>query len=157
MTWKDICLDKRFQDLPFKIELNGRGQIIMSPTTNRHGYFAYRIARLLEEHLPHGKLIVECGVDTEDGTKETDAAWLSQERFHQFEDEFSCAVAPEICVEVYSPSNSPSEMNHKKSLYLKAGATEVWFCDLKGNLEFHNATGKLRQSAMAPEFPQSID
>ena len=157
MTWKDLCLDKRFEDLPFKIERNGRGQIIMSPTTNRHGYFAFRIGELMREHLPTGKVIVECGVDTEDGTKETDAAWPSAERFHKIEDEFSCSIAPEICVEVVSPSNSIAEMNHKKQLYPKAGASEVWFCDLEGNMTFHNATEKLRNSAMAPEFPLLVD
>ncbi len=32
LTWEDLCNDKRLVDLPFKIELTGRGKIIMSPT-----------------------------------------------------------------------------------------------------------------------------
>ena len=45
--------------------------------------------------------------------------------------------APEICVEVLSPSNSEPEMNEKRALYFEAGAHEVWICDLDGKMEFH--------------------
>ena len=44
MTWEYLCKDRRFQDLPYKVELNGRGQIIMSPTKNFHGFFAAKFA-----------------------------------------------------------------------------------------------------------------
>jgi len=36
-------------------------------------------------------------------------------------------IAPEICVEVISPRNSPEEMAEKRALYFAAGADEVWF------------------------------
>ncbi len=31
MEWKEVCENKQLQDLPFKIELNKWGQIVMSP------------------------------------------------------------------------------------------------------------------------------
>ncbi len=155
-TWKNLCLDPRFQDLPFKIELNGRGQIIMSPTRNFHGFFAFKIGRLLEQHLSGGEVIMECAVDTADGTKEADVAWVSKRRWAVIRDEFSSSVAPEICVEVMSGSNSREEMLHKKDLYLKAGAREYWLCHEDGRLEFFDATGHLNKSRMCPKFPAAV-
>ena len=157
MTWKELCLDRRFEDLPFKIELNGRGQIIMSPTRNFHGFFAARLVSLLEKHLPHGKIIVECAVETADGTKEADVAWLSDGRFAKVRDDFSCSIAPEICIEVMSPSNSRQELQEKRALYFQAGAEEYWLCDGNGKLEFYSATGQLERSALCPRFPGQIE
>ncbi|MEW6303117.1 MAG: Uma2 family endonuclease [Verrucomicrobiota bacterium] len=156
MTWKELCVDRRFQDLPFKVELNGRGQIITSPTRNSHGYLAFRIGELLRQHLPDGEVIVECGVETTDGTKEADVAWLTKEHFAKVRDEFSCSTAPEICVEVTSPGNSRAELLTKKSLYLGAGAREYWLCHETGRMEFFGPVGKMRRSKLAPKFPLHI-
>ncbi len=156
MTWKELCQDGRFQDLPFKIELNGQGQIIMSPTSNYHGYFAFRIGELLRKHLPKGEVIVECAVETSDGTKESDVAWASKKRWAKIADEFSCSVAPEVCVEVMSPHNRRAEMLTKKSLYLDAGAREYWLCHEDGRLEFFDVSGELPRSRVAPRFPVQI-
>jgi len=40
MSWAELCDNPKFQDLPFKIELNRAGQVIMSPTKNSYGYYA---------------------------------------------------------------------------------------------------------------------
>ena len=156
LTWKDLCLDRRFQDLPYKIELNGRGQIIMSPTRNFHGYFAYKIGRLMEKHLPDGEVIMECAVDTADGTKEADAAWVSRNRWAVIRAEYSSSIAPEICAEVMSRSNTRQEMMQKKDLYLGAGAREYWLCHEDGKLEFFDSSGPLQRSKMCPKFPKVI-
>lgn len=156
MTWKELCLDERFRDLPFKIELNGRGQIIMSPTSNYHGYFAFKIGELLRKHLPKGEVIVECAVETSDGVKEADVAWASRKRWAIIADEFSSSIAPEICVEVISSTNSRKEMLAKKNLYLAAGALEYWLCHKDGRIEFHDATGQIERSSKAPGFPNRI-
>lgn len=34
MKWQEVCEDKALQDLPYKIELNRWGQIVMSPAKN---------------------------------------------------------------------------------------------------------------------------
>jgi hypothetical protein len=44
--------------------------------------------------------------------------------------------APEICVEIVSPSNSRSEITEKRALYFDAGAAEVWVCALYGSISF---------------------
>jgi Uma2 family endonuclease len=156
MTWQQLCEDKRFANLPFKIELSRTGKIIMSPTRNRHGYFQGQIAILLKQHLPHGETIVECAVDTPEGTIVADATWASAERFKIIENEFSCSIAPEICVEVWSPSDTREELAMKRQLYLSKGAVEVWFCDDQGQLAFYNAQGELAESRICPGFPKKI-
>ncbi len=66
--------------------------------------------------------------------------------------------APEICVEVLSPSNTPDEIAEKMALYFEAGAQEVWICE-NGTLQFHfPTTPKIRPSSgMCPTFPLQID
>ena len=157
MTWAELCEDKRLQDLPFKIELDRFGKIIMSPTRNIHGYFASEIARLLMEFMKRGKTLVECAVETADGTKVADVAWVSPETFEIIKPELSCSVAPEICVEVLSPSNQANEMEFKKQLYLRAGAKEYWVCDEEGRIRFFNASGGLQKSVLCSEFPTRIE
>jgi Uma2 family endonuclease len=156
LTWRDLCLDPRFQDLPYKIELNGRGQIIMSPTRNFHGFFAFKIGSLMEKHLPDGEVIMECAVETADGTKEADAAWVSRNRWAVIQAEYSSSIAPEICAEVMSRSNTRQEMMQKKDLYLGAGAREYWLCHEDGKLEFFDSSGQLQCSKMCPKFPKAI-
>ena len=156
MTWKELSLDPCFQDLPYKIELNGRGQIVMSPARSFHGFFAFKIGELPKRHLPEGEVIMECAVDTADGTKEADAAWVSRERLAVVQAKYSSSIAPEICAEVMSRSNTREEMMHKRDLYLGAGFTEYWRCQEDGMVEFFDADGSLMKSKMAPIFPSRI-
>jgi Uma2 family endonuclease len=67
-----------------------------------------------------------------------------------------CPVAPEICVEVLSDSNTENEMAEKRHLYFARVAREVWVCDTGGRLRFFDADGEIKTSALAPAFPQQI-
>lgn len=157
MTWVELCNDKNLQDLPYKIELNRAGKIIMSPTRNLHGYFASEIAQLLKELMKTGKTLVECAIETEDSTKVADVAWASKKTFAIIKNEFSCSVAPEICVEVLPPSNARAEMEFKRKLYLRAGAHEYWVCDEIGALQFFNPSGQIERSILCPAFPNQLE
>jgi Uma2 family endonuclease len=157
MTWVEMCHDKRLQNLPFKVELNQHGQIIMSPTRNKHGIFQGRIVRNLQALLPDGEIIIECAIDTAEGTYIADVAWATFERLKIIEDEFSCSIAPQICVEVWSPSNTSSEIDMKRRLYLAKGAEEFWYCNKDGTVTFFDSNGPLEKSALCPEFPQRIE
>ena len=156
LTWDDLCNDKRFADLPYKIELNGRGQILMSPTSNYHGHHAARIAMLLDGLLPKGEIISECAVQTADGVREADTVWCSPERWEIIKDETASSVAPEICVEVISRSNTAAEMMAKRALYIAAGAKEYWLCNREGEMRFFDGTKELEQSVMCPAFPRVL-
>jgi len=59
------------------------------------------------------------------GVKAIDVAWLVPERRQEVRS-VSCLVqAPEICVEVLSPSNTAEEISEKIALYFESGAREV--------------------------------
>ncbi len=157
MTWAEACHDKSLRNLPYKVELNRQGQIIMSPTRNKHGFFQSRLDNHLQRLLPDGVTIVECAVDTTEGTLVADVAWATSERWKILEAQYSCSVAPQICVDVWSPSNTPEEIAMKRRLYLEKGATEFWYCDKDGALTFFNAGGPLTGSLLCPEFPGRIE
>lgn len=156
MTWREVCEDKTLADLPYKIELNRFGQIVMSPTRNKRGFFQANIASLLQQLLPKGRVLVECAVDTPEGTKVADVAWATQERFRIIEDEFSCSIAPQICVEVWSPSNTREQIELKRRLYTERGAGEFWYCDQNGDMTFFDAKAQIGHSVLCPRFPASV-
>lgn len=156
MKWEEVCELKELQDLPFKIELNKWGQIVMSPVKIKHSFYQGRIQRLLESLLNIGEVMPECAINTSDGVKVADVVWCSDERFTQIEDEISASIAPEICIEVRSSSNTSDEMEFKKQLYLEAQAIEVWLCNEQGQMKFYNAQGELEQSLLVSQFPKEI-
>jgi Uma2 family endonuclease len=156
MTWQEVCEDKSLQNLPYKIELDQWGRIVMSPANNRHGQRQFHIGDLLKQQMNGGKVIMECSVDTPLGTKVADAAWASDAFLKQHGYDTPYPVAPEICVEVRSLSNTSAEIAEKIMLFLSKGAKEVWICDKDGNMSFHDHTGKLPQSNLAPAFPSKV-
>jgi Uma2 family endonuclease len=157
LSWKAICEDPTLQDLPYKIETNDRGQIVMSPTYAWHGKFAFQIAQRLEELMPEGESSVETAIRTAKGTKVADAIWCTAERWAEIKDAYDVPVAPEICVEVRSPTNTDDERAEKRALYIEAGAEEVWICDETGQLSFYDEDGAREASRRAPSFPSRID
>ena len=159
MNWQEVCDNPYLQDLPFKIELNGYGQIVMSPPPRYlHGFFQSSIAhKLLDLKGKTGLAISECPIQTDDGVKVADVVWISLEKHQQYKNEILLPIAPEICIEVLSPSNSQREMNDKKALYFQAGAQEVWICSEEGQMDFFTVNGKLEKSQFIPEFPDFIE
>ncbi len=156
MTWQEVVEHPSLQDLPFKIELNGDGKIIMSPTFNYHGKRQFRIGELLSQQLPQGEVATELAVRTSDNVKVPDVVWCTSEHWQIAGSEPACSTAPAVCVEVALESNSLRELNEKKALYFEAGAQEVWFCDKFGNMSFFTPAGQTAASSMCPGFPASV-
>lgn len=146
MQWSEVIASPYLQDLPFKIELNRYGKIEMSPASNQHGRVQIQLALLLERKLKKGLTLAECSIATSEGVKVADVAWCSKAFIKQYGYNTPYSVAPEICIEVVSPSNSKEEMLHKINLYLEAGAKEVWIYWENGKIEFYDNTGQLAQS-----------
>lgn len=96
---------------------------------------------------------------TSDGVKAIDIAWLASDRRREVDSAVCLAQAPEICVQILSPSNTGEEISEKIELYFEAGAKEVWICNQSGTVEFYySGAGQTRRSSeMCPEFPQRID
>jgi len=157
MNWQQVVADPNLKDLPYKIELNEWGQIVMTPARLIHGRHQAMIAALLSQLMQQaGEVITECAVQTSQGTKVADVAWFSLARWHQVQDELDASIAPEICVEIISPGNSTDEMKHKRKLYFEAGAAEIWICDAKGKVKFYSQTGEIGESALVPTFPKNF-
>lgn len=157
MTWDEVCANRHLQELPFRIETNRWGQIVMSPPPhNDHSFGQSSIYDLLKEKMRGGRVLQETAIDTEDGTKAADATWMSDAFLQANKGRSSFQHAPEICVEVKSPSNTMGELLEKKDLYLKAGAQEVWIREQSGRMLFFDAAGPLERSALCPAFPQTV-
>jgi len=157
MNWQELCEDPGLRNLPFKMELNEKGQIIMSPVKVCRSLYQAEITYLLRSILKGGKALTGCAVKTRKGTKVADAAWASLKRLERIRHETECSVAPEICVEVISLSNTDDEIKEKAALYFESGSQEVWICKADGAIEFYSAEGKLAHSALAPDFPKKIE
>ena len=157
MTWEELCADPSLRDLPYRIELNGLNQIVMSPLPFRHGRCEVAIAILLSRLLPEGHASAVTAISTSDNVKVADVIWASHEFCERHVDACALPVAPEICVEVLSPTDRVIEIEHKRALYFEAGAQEVWICGLQGDMEFHAPRGQSELSALCPAFPALIE
>ena len=156
MRWQEVCEHPALRNLPFKIELNKQGAIVMFPTTVLHSIIAGKILCHFSA-LNGGEPLAKCAIATPQGTKVADVAWASHERVERIKHEIECSIAPEICVEVVSYSNTQREIRGKSKLYFDAGAQEVWHCAENGAMTFYSPAGKMPHSALAPAFPTKIE
>jgi Uma2 family endonuclease len=143
--YRGLCEDLRFANLPGKIELDLWGRIVMSPATYYHGLIQGRLCRRLA--VLSGEASVEAPVVTPTSVLVADVAWASPEfvRLHGLEHPLK--RAPELCIEVASPSNSSKELQEKIQAYLAAGAEEVWIVYQQSKrCEFHNKHGLMQRS-----------
>ena len=156
MNWQEVCEHPSLQDLPFKIELSEKGEIIMNAVKVIHSLYQGEIEYLLRTLLKGGRTLHECAIKTSKGIKVADVAWATLDTVRRIKDEVECSIAPEICIEVLSSSNTVDEMSEKINLYLEKGAREIWICE-NGVMYFYNTDGKLEHSIFAPSFPKKIE
>jgi Uma2 family endonuclease len=154
--WDEIVRDPALRDLPYKVETNEQGQLVLSPHKTYHSRQQKALLTLLDRLLPEGEAFPEYPIATSEGVKQTDVIWVSRERQQEMEKtEDPPTRAPEICVEVMSDANSDEEMREKRRLYRDAGAEEVWIVNSEGHVQFF-AEVELDQSSLAPEFPIEV-
>jgi hypothetical protein len=138
-------------------ETNGRGQIIMNlPIGLVHAKRTDQIRTAIKGHRPDWQVWSEVGLHTADGVKAPDLLAAAPDFEERVDSRGFLLCAPDLCVEVMSPSNSWEEMRHKTLLYLAAGAAEVWICDHAGALHFLDGTGELAESALAAGMSKSV-
>ena len=146
MEWASVINNPLLRDLPFKIELNKWGKILMSPASNNHGRLQYEVGKRIDRHKGSGKVIMECSIQTGDGVKVADVAWASDAFIAEFGYSTPYMKAPEICVEITSPSNSKGEIEEEVQLYLAKGAQEVWVVNENGETAYYTHEGELPES-----------
>ena len=156
MQWSDVLNDSSLQNLPYKIELNEYGQIVMSPASNKHGLLQAEIAFFLRNNR-QGKVLTECSIETSKSVKVADVAWGSIDFFQRNGLDTPYQQAPEICVEIISPSNYQAEIKEKISLYLDKGAQEVWVYSENGEVAIYNKAGETADSVFFEHLPKQFD
>ncbi len=149
MQWSEVINNPLLQNLPFKIELNKFGKLLMSPASNLHGRIQGRLAASLWSDMPEGEVITECSIETSDGVKVADVVWASAAFIAEFGYATPYAKAPELCIEIVSPSNSKQEMRQKTDLYLARGAQEVWIVYDDARIDIFSHTGQCLSSVFS--------
>ncbi|MCI5220377.1 MAG: Uma2 family endonuclease [Candidatus Electrothrix sp. LOE2] len=154
MDWASVINNPFLKDLPFKIELNKWGQILMSPASNNHGRHQFNVGdRIKTDKKGRGQVIMECSIQTDQGVKVADVAWVSDAFIQEHGFTTPYGVAPEICVEIISLSNSKGEIAEKIQLYLAKGAHEVWIVNNDGKVRYYTAQGEIAASSEVPNNP----
>jgi Uma2 family endonuclease len=149
--WDEVLKDPALRDLPYKIELNSWGKVEMTPASNRHGRLQSAISYELRRQL-QGLVITECSILTRIGVRVPDVAWCSPEFTDAFGEITPYTRAPEICVEILSPSNVEAEIEEKTNAYLAAGALEVWLVSEAGSVRFAGPNGDQERSRFPITF-----
>lgn len=154
--WDEIVRDPALRDLPYKVETNDRGQLILSPHKNRHSDLQTSLFQLLQQHAPRGHISVEYALATPQGVKAPDVVWMSPDRREEMRESGDPSLlAPEICAEVMSTSNTEEEMQEKCALYREIGAQEVWIVSEDGDIRFFGEEER-DHSEIAPDGPATV-
>lgn len=96
-------------------------------------------------------------MQTSKGIKGIDAVWISEHKLtRQIGPANVASIAPEICVEVVSPSNLRAEIAEKMSWYFERGALECWTYDQQGKMVFYDPAGTIARSEICPKFPADL-
>ncbi|OED41473.1 hypothetical protein AB833_09635 [Chromatiales bacterium (ex Bugula neritina AB1)] len=156
MEWSDVINNSQLQNLPFKIELNKYGKILMSPASNHHRRIQGRLSALLWNNMPQGEIITECSVSTSDGVKVAHVVWASTAFITEHGYTTPYNKSPELCVEIVSPSNSRQEMAQKTELYLAKGAQEVWVVYEGTMVEIFDHSGKREHSQFSQGLAEQV-
>jgi Uma2 family endonuclease len=158
--WEELLADPELAKVEGRFETDRYGRIIMyPPPAPPHGSFQSWIAHLLTELIRKGRVYSECPISTADGVKAADVAWASAERVRELGNSSCFPRAPEVCVEVLSPSNTADEIAEKMDLYFDAGAEEVWICSESGEMKFieREAGRQLAGPKVCPRFPIKVE
>jgi Uma2 family endonuclease len=140
-----LCNDETLASIAYKIEIDAWGAVRMSPAQTKHSRIVGRIGHMLKQKWG-GEAMPELAIVTPDGVKVPDVAWCSESFLAQYWSDVVLRKAPEICLEVVSPSNSEAELRAKIVLYLNQGAIEVWLVSHDGAVEIHTQAGPREDS-----------
>jgi Uma2 family endonuclease len=152
VRYRELCDDPCLANVPGKIELDVWGRLLMTPAATYHGLVQGRLSVKLKNALG-GEVITEAPIATALGLFIPDVAWTSAAFMDAHCSASPLMVAPEICVEVVSPSNSVKELTEKRDAYFSCGAQEVWWVYTKSKrCEFYAPAGRMPSSSYAVDL-----
>jgi Uma2 family endonuclease len=83
-----------------------------------------------------------------------DAAYISAERFREADPDDNIRRAPELVVEVLSPSNAAAEMRDRERICLANGSREFWVVDpVRADVKVATADGRTVRFQATDEIP----
>ena len=148
VRYEKLCDDPWMAKVEGKIEIDAWGRVMMTPPPAYvHGWVQARLIQILGT-LAGGDVAGESPIATSTGVFAADITWASDAFLQKHAGEVALQQAPELCIEVVSPSNSRKELNQKREAYFASGAQEVWIVYPKSKrCEFYGPQGQLQQSA----------
>jgi Uma2 family endonuclease len=116
---------------PFYHELHHGELVRVNRPKLKHILIQSRLLDLLKQAIPNMFVAVEFLFRAlpEYEFRGADVAVVSQERIKQADPEDALQGAPELVVDVLSPSNTGSEINDREKLCLENGSREFWVVD----------------------------
>jgi len=113
-------------------EIDAGELLVMTRPNSRHGIYQARIARLLGNHVDAnqlGEILTESGFilsHNPEILRGPDVAFVRADRVTDLPDEGWADFAPDLVVEVVSPSDTARQIDRKIHQYLAAGTLAVW-------------------------------
>jgi Uma2 family endonuclease len=130
-----------FEQLPDEVcrrhELRHGELVEVPPPKFKHSIIQRRIAQLMTAVCPPGAFVTtECGFRAlPDGEYRTaDVVYISPERYAAAKGLDYFQGAPDMVIEVVSPSNTKAEMRERAALCLANGCLKFWVLDEKRRL-----------------------
>lgn len=154
MQRSDVLAEPTLRDLPFKIELNQWGLIEMSPASTWQASRQTKVVQYLTRKLANGEILTEPAITTVIGVRVPAVGWRSVQAKNAHGYLSPLPLAPEICVEVLSDSNTDAEMSAKRGAYFAAGAQEVWLVADDSMVTVYTRDGLQSASAIVGEAPK---
>lgn len=156
VRYRALCDDPCYASVPGKIELDVWGRLVMSPPSYYHGAVQGRLCQMLA--ALGGQASVEAPIATATGLFVADVAWASPQFLALHRGETPLLSAPELCIEVVSPSNSVQELQEKVNAYISAGAHEAWIVYPQSKrCEFYGKQGLVERSSFGVDLSRLFD
>jgi Uma2 family endonuclease len=157
VRYREICEDPAFARVPGKVEIDLWGRTLMSPpAAPYHGRLQVKLADKLASL--GGERTTEAAIATPLGLFVADLTWSSRKTPPKAKHDNPLMRAPELCIEVVSPSNSRKELREKTEGYLAAGAEEVWIVyPRSARCEVHTKHGLVERSGFPVDLADLFD
>lgn len=101
---------------------------------SRRGELIGSLCSLLAKALPDGQVLVDVPIETNDGIRKADVAWISHARRSALCREPAYSGAPEICIHLPGAERAESEVHKTMGMLFKKGAVENWLCEPRGDI-----------------------
>jgi len=150
-------LERLPQPVGLRYELRHGELIEVAPPKHEHYLIQRRLRRLLEDAAADtGVVDIEIGFRAlpEHEFRQADVAFISKERWDRIPRGGNLEGAPELVVEVLSPSNTASEIFDKELLCLENGSREFWVVDpIRRHVKVSTSAGRAVTWKSGQEIP----